>query len=243
MWRIAFKKLGVFGTSALMTLTAVLVSDLMAWAFETLVLGAMEPWTLVEASLIPLLLTPSLSYGCLYLLAKLERTEQELRLLSSRDALTQAYNRRYVLEQAEAELGRVKKHHCGFFAVLLLDIDFFKQVNDTYGHLAGDAVLRAVCEVLNRQVRVADVIGRYGGEEFMALLPDTDKAQALEVAERLRASLAAMRVAFGAVEIGVTVSIGVACGSGETPAIDVVLAEADRLLYQAKHEGRNRVAA
>lgn len=242
MWRRWLKKCGVLGLTLLITLVAVLLSDILAWLFETLAFGGPRPFVFVEASLIPLVLSPPIPFTILWLLAKLERTEQELRLLSSTDPLTQAYNRRYILERAEAELSRVRRQG-GQFAVLLLDIDHFKQVNDTYGHLAGDTVLRAASDLFCAQARLTDVVGRYGGEEFIALLPDTGKAQALDMAERFRASLAAMSVAFEAIEVNVTVSIGVACGTGDTAGLDAVLAQADQFLYQAKRDGRNRVVA
>jgi diguanylate cyclase (GGDEF)-like protein len=161
-------------------------------------------------------------------------------LLSSTDPLTQVYNRRYVLERAEAELLRVRRYG-GAFSILLLDIDHFKQVNDTHGHLAGDAVLRAVSNLFRGQVRPTDVVGRYGGEEFLVLLPETYHTEACEVAERFRKSLAAMVVTYEQVKLQITTSIGVAFGTCRTENLDTVLAAADQVLYKAKHNGRNQV--
>jgi diguanylate cyclase (GGDEF)-like protein len=119
----------------------------------------------------------------------------------------------------------------------MLDIDHFKRINDTFGHVTGDETLRAVAETLREQSRNADVIGRYGGEEFLVVMPHTDLAQARATAERLRIAVANLR--FSRPELRLTISGGLAQYQGEelVPLIE----RADRLLYRAKHEGRDRI--
>jgi diguanylate cyclase (GGDEF)-like protein len=128
-------------------------------------------------------------------------------------------------------------------SLLMIDIDHFKSVNDRYGHPAGDRVLRDVARLLQEGVRTVDTVGRYGGEEFVAILPQTEMADARQLAERLRRAIEAHVVKVPAGEIRVTVSIGVA----KYPAVaiatpDDLVRAADQALYRAKEEGRNRVA-
>ncbi len=164
----------------------------------------------------------------------------QLRELSQRDALTGLLNRGEWLRQLRAQhrwLGR----HGEAFALLMIDIDHFKQVNDRWGHPAGDAVLVNVSQVLITSSRALDAVGRMGGEEFVLLLPRTDATAALHLAERLRRQLADSEIAWRQAALRVTVSIGVAVAddADETPA--QLLERADAALYRAKHLGRNRV--
>jgi diguanylate cyclase (GGDEF)-like protein len=147
--------------------------------------------------------------------------------------------------EAEREIARAVRTHSPL-CVALLDLDHFKKVNDTHGHLVGDKALRAVSGVLREQMRSYDLAGRFGGEEFAVLLPQTREAQALTIAERLRTVVAALSVPVGeddlaAARVQVTVSIGVAAldrdGAAELTAL---LAAADAALYRAKQAGRNR---
>ena len=127
-------------------------------------------------------------------------------------------------------------------AVLLADLDHFKRINDTFGHLAGDAVLRAAARRIRGALRPYDALGRYGGEELLVVLPACDLAGAREAAERVRAAIAAGPVPTDYGDIDVTASIGVAVLEGDAVlAVDSLLQEADRALYRAKHAGRNRV--
>ena len=155
--------------------------------------------------------------------------------LASTDGLTGAYNRRRVLELADDENLQRREQS---LSIALLDLDHFKRINDTYGHLAGDAVLRACIAVIRRHCRQRDLVGRYGGEEFVLCLPDTRQPQALETVERIRKALADHSVHHEGQSIAVTASIGVATlRPGET--IEQGLSRADKALYQAKDQGRN----
>ncbi|MCR6481983.1 GGDEF domain-containing protein [Amycolatopsis sp. OK19-0408] len=143
--------------------------------------------------------------------------------------------------RAEAELGRATRTgaDCGF---LMLDLDHFKHVNDTHGHLAGDDVLRAVAEAVRGEVRVYDSVGRFGGEEFVVLLPGIGRGHSVAVAERIRDAVAKLVVVAGGTRIdGLSVSIGVAVHPAAGPAVDDVLGAADKAVYAAKNAGRDRV--
>lgn len=160
----------------------------------------------------------------------LEQAFRRMRELAARDELTGVYNRRFLMETMTREEARAARLGASF-AVCLIDVDHFKAVNDTLGHPAGDEVLRRVAAVAARGLRAADVFGRFGGEEFLAVLPDTERSGALLVAERMRAAVTA--------ETQVTVTIGVAQSAKDDVA--AVLARADQALYRGKAAGRNRV--
>ena len=164
--------------------------------------------------------------------------------VSSRDALTGLYNRAYVIEKLDSELNRSIRHGSPM-ALLLLDIDHFKKVNDTFGHNVGDEVLKSVGKLLRDSCRVYDVPGRYGGEEFCIVLPETKLGNTGVVAERIRQRLETADLCFGDATVSVTASIGIAgvesvAGEGAlNPA--ALIDRADRALYSAKRAGRNRV--
>jgi len=169
--------------------------------------------------------------------------ERELYDLSHVDGLTGLYNHRHFQEIMDGELSRIGRHQQHALSLLILDLDHFKQVNDRYGHQAGDAVLRACADTLRACLRGEDMAARYGGEEFAVVLPDTGPDQAQALAERVRKALGAAVIAVGGEDIRITVSIGVAgCLPGEQPDNKKALIEAaDRALYEAKRAGRNRV--
>ncbi len=161
------------------------------------------------------------------------------------DALTGVANRRFFERRLREEISRWQRHRATL-SCLLLDIDHFKQVNDRYGHQAGDRVLCRVADALSGQLRSGDVLARYGGEEFVLLLPATSPAEAQQIAERLRLRIAATSSPGERNDRGVTVSIGLACLDQVTTVPDDpgawLIEQADTALYQAKRSGRNRVA-
>ena len=160
------------------------------------------------------------------------------------DPLTGLPNRRYLDEYLEAELGRIRRYG-GQCALTLVDVDNFKNYNDTLGHLAGDDVLRALGEVLQNHLRVSDVAARYGGEEFAVMMVNIDRGEAVEAAERLRRVIE--RHAFAREEIqptgNLTVSLGVAGCPADGDTAEALMRAADEALYRAKREGKNRVRA
>lgn len=160
---------------------------------------------------------------------------------SHRDGLTGIYNRRYLDVRLTQELERMSRYQAAFFTVILFDLDRFKLVNDTYGHVAGDEVLRVVASRVLTTLRDTDVFGRYGGEEFLLLLPQTDLAGAEIAAERIRAILCSLPVQFGETEIKISASLGVSECHSEAANPQKVIEEADLALYVSKQNGRNRV--
>jgi diguanylate cyclase (GGDEF)-like protein len=164
--------------------------------------------------------------------------------ISARDALTGLYNRWYVMEKIDSEMNRSLRHGSPI-ALLMLDIDHFKRVNDSYGHSIGDEVLKSVGQVLRDSCRVYDVPGRYGGEEFCIVLPETRLGNTTRVAERIRQRLAASSVDVGNDTVVVTASIGIAGVESMTDegvlSGAALIDRADRALYSAKNLGRNRV--
>ncbi len=166
---------------------------------------------------------------------------QRYQALAITDPLTGCLNRRALLEELEAELDRMRRYELAL-SILMIDLDRFKQVNDTRGHLVGDSVLRQVGEMLRREVRSVDVVARYGGEEFVIVLPETQLDGALVFAERIREHIAAHDFAENGDPLKTTVSVGVASVSPrEVVDPDSLIALADEALYRAKHEGRNLV--
>jgi diguanylate cyclase (GGDEF)-like protein len=175
---------------------------------------------------------------------RIKRLQDELRVrneeldrLSRIDGLTSLYNRRHANEQLDREI-RIARRHGHPVSVLLVDVDHFKLVNDREGHPAGDRVLQAIAERMRTATRVDDVVGRWGGEEFIIIAPRTDLEGALALGERVRDAVAARGVDVGGRAIAVTVSIGIAEGA-TTPA--ELVAAADAALYHSKANGRNRV--
>nr|HMN61199.1 sensor domain-containing diguanylate cyclase [Anaerolinea sp.] len=168
------------------------------------------------------------------------RLIESLHRLATTDALTGLANRRHLLERAEREFEHARRYFEPISA-LMLDIDHFKQVNDTYGHAAGDEVLRTVAEVCAAALRKVDVIGRYGGEEFAALLPETRLHDAATVAERLALAVSDLPFDIQGRLLHVTVSVGVAEAQGPGDTLARLIDRADQAMYRAKQAGRNRV--
>lgn len=171
----------------------------------------------------------------------LKRSNELLLELSNTDHLTGLFNRRFLMEVLDKEVQRARRKD-GQVALLLLDIDHFKRVNDTHGHLQGDVVLQKVALHIQKELRSYDTAARYGGEEFVAVLPDTSLKEAFNVADRIRLSVQGMRFAGSLANEQVTVSLGVALFPSPCfDDIDGLLRAADEALYQAKERGRNRV--
>jgi diguanylate cyclase (GGDEF)-like protein len=175
---------------------------------------------------------------------RLSAAEARIVEMAITDELTGLHNRRFTELRLKEELTRSQRHNrrC---SCILLDIDLFKHVNDTHGHAGGDAVLRGLARAARSALRESDMLGRWGGEEFLAVLPETDLAGARVIAERLRQSVEAMRVDYGGRQLGATVSLGVADAlPGHDPDArdaEQLVARADEALYRAKEGGRNRV--
>ncbi|MCH7528116.1 MAG: diguanylate cyclase [Candidatus Marinimicrobia bacterium] len=174
------------------------------------------------------------------LLKETEHLQARLQHMAMYDALTETLSRRALIQQLEAEIQRARRHSRQF-SILMLDIDHFKKVNDTYGHIAGDAVLRELALTLNTTTRRSDYVGRYGGEEFMVLLPETPLEQATLLAEKLRKAVSEMVVQTeGHTVKNTTISLGVAAFEDD-PSVESFINRSDKGLYKSKKNGRNQV--
>src|SRR6476660_9516567 len=165
---------------------------------------------------------------------------EEIYRLTTIDGLTQVFNRRYFVETLEREIGRALRYRRDL-SLIMFDIDRFKGVNDSFGHLAGDHVLKHLASVIKTRIRREDVLARYGGEEFAIVLPEIDHYNAMQFAEKVRKLVEAAEFKFEDAMIPVTVSIGVASLRGEIEDALEFIKQADTHLFSAKEGGRNRV--
>jgi len=172
--------------------------------------------------------------------SQLNKALQELALSNRIDGLTQAFNRKHWEECLAKEFSRARRYKHDL-ALLMLDLDHFKLLNDTFGHQGGDLVLIETAKKIDKLLRMGDLFGRYGGEEFAVILPNTDLEGAEEVAERIRQSIAKNTIDYNQKTISVTASIGVAIIDSNNTRYEDLISNADLALYQAKAAGRNRV--
>jgi diguanylate cyclase (GGDEF)-like protein len=207
--------------------------------FEENLLGILWIWgqNLTKADL------PVMSIFAKQIGISLERARlfQEVQSLALTDSLTGLHNRRNLFEVGRVEFARAHRMNRAF-CCMMLDLDHFKQINDNYGHPIGDQVIKEFARRCKTSVREVDLVGRYGGEELVIFLPETDRKIAIQVAERLRTSIAAAPIRIADQEICMTVSIGVAAKDENTLQLETLIARADQAMYIAKHKGRNRVA-
>lgn len=165
---------------------------------------------------------------------------RELHRLSITDSLTGIFNRKHVMDLFDMEFIRTQRYGTPF-SVLIADLDHFKVVNDTYGHLAGDSVLRRIAQAMVESVRACDHVGRYGGEEFVVVLPNTDIDGAMDMADRIRQTIRLVTFNNDGEEFSMTLSIGVAVCRDDDKSVEAILKRADDALYRAKANGRNQV--
>ena len=176
---------------------------------------------------------------------ELKKANEQLRQLALRDGLTTLYNHTYFQDRLMTEISKARRYK-RVFSLVILDIDHFKTVNDTYGHVVGDHVLRQVALEIKKRIRTADIASRYGGEEFTIILPETDTKGAVLMADRLRSDIEELCLSSdGGIDFGVTVSAGVASydpGRDNTMTTVELIKHADRGLYHSKRQGRNQVS-
>lgn len=231
---------GVPRSTAVITLVAVVLSLALTQALITLI-GHGDRWIAGGATLLSVLvLTPPMCIAGLRLVCALEQACRRLDELATRDELTGLRNRRHFMTLVEAEWDRARRYRTTA-ALLLIDVDHFKLVNDTHGHLCGDELLRRIAAAAGESLRQADVLARWGGEEFVVYLPHTDPLGAIDVAERIRERVKGLVLEWNDSHVGTSVSIGVAPLRLEIASLDWLLHEADTALYAAKAAGRNCV--
>jgi two-component system, sensor histidine kinase LadS len=224
-----------FLIAALAAMVGAVLTTLSTWGFirhNDWTFRAVEVGMLADATLLALALAYQFRVG----------QEERLRAeqLAQLDPLTGLNNRRAFYDLTTPLWSNALRHRHEL-SVMLFDLDRFKQINDAYGHAHGDAVLKATAEVLRQCIRQGDVLARWGGEEFIVLLPETEVREAAALAERLRAAIAAMRIPHEGGATTVTASFGVAQLDDRTGTLDALIARADECLYHSKQEGRNRV--
>jgi diguanylate cyclase (GGDEF)-like protein len=233
--RRCIRRYGEFKTIAVLTL---LLMGVVAGAVALTDLILYQPDILTISTLMTLLIGPLILHIFVSLISKLDRSEEKLRALSVMDDLTDVYNRRFFIEQAEKELAKAKRYGT-VFSILAVDIDHFKKINDTYGHFAGDTVLQAMANTCMNNLRAMDIFARFGGEEFMFLIPEANKTDVASFAERVLSALENTLVVYNREEIRFTVSIGVKTVDARINSLESLLKAADDALYEAKRRGRN----
>ena len=232
--------LGPLRSVLMLTLAAGVLAIGLAAALG-LLLGVMPLWPLLAVALVSAaVVTPLVAWPLLRMLADLEAKRAQLDVLATRDELTGVHNRRQFLVLADREWSRCRRYDTGA-AVLMIDVDHFKAINDHHGHLAGDLMLREIARVAGETLRRPDLFGRYGGEEFMVFLPHADALGALDAAERIRACVAALALEWKEQVVRTTVSIGVATLDNTHDSFATLIQDADQALYAAKDAGRNCV--
>ena len=175
------------------------------------------------------------------LVATFNSMADKLEDIATRDGLTNLLNKKAIMQTLDSELVRARRHN-STLSLMMLDLDYFKRINDTYGHQAGDAVLVTTTGLIEKYVRGIDYVGRYGGEEIIIVLPDTSETESVEIAERIRRSLASTPIVVSESEfVNVTVSIGISIFPRDGIEQDVLLNNADQAMYYAKDAGRNQV--
>lgn len=240
-WRAAPMGFG----SRYLSVVFLLGAAVAAWRIATLPIAVEASEDIFDHSLIQQIYLAMFSLGVLglsigFILLANERLRVELEFMATRDPMTGALNRRAFFSRAEIEWARSTRSHRPL-AAITSDIDFFKKVNDTHGHHVGDLVIKDYANRTANMLRIPDILARFGGEEFVILLPDTGLAEAKKVAERIRREIEKQRVKnlpSYTVSLGVSVAQG---GAGQAADIEALLAEADAALYRAKQRGRNRV--
>ena len=224
------------------TLAGVLLSVLLGQIVVTLAGRGDRVIAAVVAAAAAGLLVPAGCAVILRLLAALDAARQRLTVLGTHDALTGIFNRRHFLELVQREWDRAKRYETPA-ALLLIDADHFRQVNDAHGQLCGDEVLRQIAGTTAGSLRQPDVLARFGGEELIVFLPHTDLLGAVDVAERIREQVQRLAVPWQEKTVSTTVSIGVAPMRPELESLDWMIHEADTALQLAKTDGRNCVRA
>lgn len=227
--------------TVLLTLLIMIISLIITLVLHHLTDTDMGYLSILSAILAPTLIAPIIIYKFLDIIRQLRLAHELLENLSQEDYLTGVYNRRH-LEQTAAKDFSLSRRHDFPVSIMIMDLDHFKQINDTHGHLVGDQVLIELTQCVYEIIRQTDIFGRYGGEEFVLFMPHTALEDALMLAERIRQAVADRQFESETSPLNVTVSLGVAAMTPKTNTLEDLILNADLALYRAKEQGRNRVA-
>lgn len=236
---IALPLLGLLARSSRAVINLALLGTALNVAGVALSMSGAPLYVVLVNHLMSGILVCIVAYIALAHLAVEDRLRASLHDAAFRDSLTGLYNRRYVFDIFRDEFKKYQRYSDPF-SVMLIDADHFKQINDQYGHCGGDAALKAIADACNRSVRETDVVGRFGGEEFIILLPHTRATDAAIVAERIRHTMLESDIYWQGQRLDVKLSLGVAEAGLHADGCDELIAAADRALYAAKTGGRNR---
>ncbi len=241
MLRKYIQKYGPILTTIVFTVFSILLSVFITILLNLLFTNKFIGFTGVFiAVFVPALLAPTFGSIQFSLLAQLYAAEEKLRRLAITDELTQVYNRRHFIELAEQTLAQAKKQG-GTFSIIILDMDNFKQINDTYGHGIGDEMLRHFCEACRGFLPETALLARYGGDEFVFLLRETPVAEANQFTQAIRKILSETHLSFGEVTISLQASFGAATYPPPIADLDTLLAQADQAMYAEKRKKGNQV--
>jgi diguanylate cyclase (GGDEF)-like protein len=243
--RAALIRLGYIRSMLVITGGSIVASLVLTAVLQRLTHVPPDAWLRGDliAITVPLLVAPAAAHYALALLFELEQAYSRLHQFSIRDPLTLAFNRRFLVDRLVVETERALRTRQPL-SLLIMDADEFKLINDRFGHAIGDRVLQAMVSACTAILRPYDILARYGGEEFVLLLPNTGLEQACEAAERIRATVAGLRIERErSAPIRVTASLGVAQLSAADADGSAMLKRADAALYRAKRAGRNRLAS
>jgi diguanylate cyclase (GGDEF)-like protein len=242
-WRSRLMGMGRFGAIVFVTGFSIAMSLLMV----LIIAASFGLWgmrlqiPMIIATVVPAVIAPIVGYFLMTLLCELDESQQHLRELAHRDSLTKAFNRHFFMDQLTLAFHRAQRIEKPI-SLLMIDVDRFKSINDTYGHASGDEVLKTIAKTCEKNLRPHDIFARYGGEEFVVLLSDTTGEIALTIAERMRESIAQLSITVDQdTHLSATLCIGVA--TNEHPNLNEVktlLSRADSAMYDAKKSGRNR---
>ncbi|WP_338414603.1 GGDEF domain-containing protein [uncultured Sphaerotilus sp.] len=237
----AVQRIGVQRATVLVVGLSVVASVLLTLLWYLVSGWPLSPHSLIVAALVPV---PIASLGAGYtlkLIVALEQAMRRLEELAMTDSLTGVRNRRCFMQVAALEFERATRHQRPM-AVVLIDVDHFKRINDLHGHQRGDQALIDIAQACQRTLRKTDLLARFGGEEFIVLLPETGQREAVRLAERMRmAVFTDLRLPDHPLAGAVTISLGAVALSRSTPTLDILIQAADQSLFDAKHAGRDRV--
>lgn len=233
------KRLGLIRLIIVLTLTTIIVSLAVTTLLNVWLNGEITLAGAVIGTIVPLVITPTIGFFFFRVLFELDEARAQLELLSVTDDLTKVYNRRYFIGRTHYELARARRYG-HMFSMLLIDLDDFKQINDEFGHPAGDQLLKMVADVFLQESREVDVLARLGGDEFGFLIPGLAQDQAVAFADRLREKLARSHMNYRGKRLSTTASVGVISWGKEITDLDALIFLMDKALYAAKTGGKNK---